>query len=82
MSESGAGGGALLSPHRLEAFSDGVMAVIITVMALSVSATLSDSERDVAERPGAEVATRDDRGGMGVAVEAAPEGHPSGPVPR
>ncbi len=50
----------------------------------SVSATLSDSgsERGVAERPGAEVATRDDRGGMGVAVEAAPEGHPSGPVPR
>ncbi len=48
----------------------------------SVSATLSDSERGVAECPGAEVATRDDRGGMGVAVEAAPEGHPSGPVPR
>ena len=48
----------------------------------SVSATLSDSERGVAERLGTEVATRDDRGGMGVAVEAAPEGHPSGPVPR
>ncbi|MGC8473730.1 MAG: hypothetical protein ACP5PW_04895, partial [Candidatus Dormibacteria bacterium] len=28
----------------------------------SVSATLCDSERGVAERPGAEVATRDDRG--------------------
>ncbi len=31
---------------------------------LSVSATLSDSKRGVAERLGTEVATRDDRGGM------------------
>ncbi len=48
----------------------------------SVSATLSDSKRGVAERLGTEVATRDDRGGMDVAVEAAPEGHPPGTVPR
>ena len=47
----------------------------------SVSATLSDSERGVAERLGTEVATRGDRGGLDVAVEAAPEGHPSGSVP-
>ncbi len=36
MSEGGAVGGTPLSPHRLEAFSDGVMAVIITIMALSL----------------------------------------------
>ena len=42
---------------------------------------LSDSERGVAERLGTEVATRGDRGGLDVAVEAAPEGHPSGSVP-
>ena len=36
MSEGGALGGAPLSSHRLEAFSDGVMAVIITIMALSL----------------------------------------------
>ena len=53
MSEGGAGGGALLSPHRLEAFSDGVMAVIITVMALSLqvpsSATWAAAEHRLPE---------------------------------
>lgn len=34
--ESGAGRRAILEPHRLEAFSDGVMAVIITIMALGL----------------------------------------------
>jgi len=39
----------------------------------SVSATPSDSKRGVSEGLGTEVAMRDDRGGMGVVVEAAPE---------
>jgi uncharacterized membrane protein len=36
MNEAGGGGGAPLGPQRLEAFSDGVMAVIITIMALGL----------------------------------------------
>ena len=89
---TGVGGPAAVLTDTASVFSgiDGVLllatVLVVTVLLLltyrSVSATLSDSERGVAERPGAEVATRDDRGGMGVAVEAAPEGHPSGPVPR
>ncbi len=53
MSDSRAGGGVALGPHRLEAFSDGVMAVIITIMALDLrvpsSATWGAAEHRLPE---------------------------------
>lgn len=36
----------------------------------------------MAKRPGTEAATRDGRGGLDVAVESPPEGHPPGTVAR